>query len=121
MGKVEAIIKSEIVRLAKKEMRRVATPLRRDIRSLRSNVSQLRKTVLSLERFIALQKKEWEKKPPLKAGTPSECGPGGSGGIASFSKTDSKSPQTSGFIPEGPRTPHRSQFPDCLSMGERCF
>ncbi|MBM4347779.1 MAG: helix-turn-helix domain-containing protein, partial [Deltaproteobacteria bacterium] len=67
MGKVEAIIKSEIVRLAKKEMRRVATPLRRDIRSLRSNVSQLRKTVLSLERFIALQKKEWEKKPPLKA------------------------------------------------------
>ena len=67
MGKVEAIIKSEIVRLAKREVRRVATPLRRDIRYLKSTVSQLRKTVLILERFNALQKKEWEKKPPLKA------------------------------------------------------
>lgn len=67
MGKVEAIIKSEIVRLAKREMRRVATPLRRDVRALKSTVSQLRKTVISLERFIALQRKEWEKKPLLKA------------------------------------------------------
>jgi len=67
MGKVEAIIKSEIVRLAKREMRRVATPLRRDIRSLKSTVSQLRKTVLDLERFNALQKKERDKQPPLKA------------------------------------------------------
>jgi DNA-binding transcriptional regulator YiaG len=67
MGKVEAIIKSEIVRLARREMRRVATPLRKDVRILKSTVSQLRKTVLNLERFIALQKKEWEKKTPLKA------------------------------------------------------
>jgi DNA-binding transcriptional regulator YiaG len=67
MGKVEAIIKSEIVRLAKREMRKVAAPLRRDVRTLKSAVSQLRKTVFNLERFISLQRKEWEKKPFLKA------------------------------------------------------
>jgi len=67
MGKVEAIIKSEIVRLAKREMRKVAAPLRSDVRTLKSAVSQLRKTVISLERFIALQKKEWGEKTPLKA------------------------------------------------------
>jgi len=67
MGKVEAIIKSEIVRLAKREMRKVAAPLRRDVRTLKSAVSQLRKTVISLERFIALQKKEWGEKTPLRA------------------------------------------------------
>jgi len=67
MGKVETIIKSEIVRLAKREMRKVVTPLRRDVRALKNGASQLRKAVLGLERFIAIQKKEWEKKPPLKA------------------------------------------------------
>lgn len=67
MGKVEAIIKSEIVRLAKREMRKVTTPLKKDVWNLKSAVSQLRKTVLDLERFIALQRKEWEKKPPLEA------------------------------------------------------
>lgn len=67
MGKVEAIIKSEIVRLAKREMRKVAAPLRRDVRTLKGAVSQLRKTVFNLDRLIALHKKEWEKEPPLKA------------------------------------------------------
>ncbi len=67
MGKVEAIIKSEIVRLAKREMRKVTTPLKKDVWTLKNAVSQLRKTMLDLERFIALQRKEWEKKPPLKA------------------------------------------------------
>ncbi len=67
MGKVEAIIKSEIVRLSKRELRKVTTPLKKDIWALKNAVSQLRKTVLHLERFVALQKKEWEKKPPLEA------------------------------------------------------
>lgn len=67
MGKVEAIIKSEIVRLAKREMRKVAAPLRRDVWAIKSTVSKLRKTVLNLERFVSLQRKEWGKKPPLKA------------------------------------------------------
>lgn len=67
MGKVEGIIKSEIVRLSRREMRKVATPLKKEIWTLKSTVSQLRKTVLQLERFISLQRKEWEKKPPLEA------------------------------------------------------
>ncbi|MBM4340123.1 MAG: helix-turn-helix domain-containing protein [Deltaproteobacteria bacterium] len=67
MGKVEAIIKSEIVRLAKREMRKVTSPLKKDVWILKSTVSQLRKTVINLERFIALQKKERDKQPPLKA------------------------------------------------------
>lgn len=72
MGKVEAIIKSEIVRLAKREMRKISVPLGRDVRFLKNAVSQLRKMVLELERFTALQKKELKKKKiPLEA-TPEE-------------------------------------------------
>lgn len=67
MGKVEAIIKSEIVRLSKRELRKVTNPLKKDIWALKNAVSQLRKTVLPLERFVALQRKEWGKEPPLKA------------------------------------------------------
>jgi DNA-binding transcriptional regulator YiaG len=51
MGNLEATIKSEIVRLAKRELRRVTVPLRRDVRSLKVTVSQLRKAVSGLERF----------------------------------------------------------------------
>jgi hypothetical protein len=53
MGKLEAPIKSEIVRLAKREMRKTSVPLGRDVRLLKGTVSQLRKTVLALERFAA--------------------------------------------------------------------
>jgi len=62
MGKVESIIKSEIIRLAKGEMRKVSIPLGRDVRSLKNTVSQLRKSVLSLERFAAHQQKELSKR-----------------------------------------------------------
>ena len=58
MGKVETIIKSEIIRLAKGEMRKVSIPLGRDVRLLKNTVSQLRKSVLSLERFAAQKQKE---------------------------------------------------------------
>ncbi|MDI7260997.1 MAG: helix-turn-helix domain-containing protein [Thermodesulfobacteriota bacterium] len=67
MGKVEAIIKSEIVRLAKREVRKISVPLGRDVRVLKSAVSQLRKAILALERFTALQKKESEKKISFEA------------------------------------------------------
>jgi len=53
MGILETTIKSEIVRLAKRELKRVAVPLRRDVRTLRMTVSQLRKTLSGLERFAA--------------------------------------------------------------------
>ncbi len=67
MGKVETIIKSEIVRLARREMRRGVTPIKKEVWALRNALAQLRKSVLQLERFASLQRKEWEKKPPLKA------------------------------------------------------
>ena len=72
MGKLEASIKSEIVRLAKRELHKTFVPLGRDVRLLKSTVSQLRKTVLALERFAAHQQKELKKrKIPLEA-TPEE-------------------------------------------------
>jgi len=61
MGKVESVIKSEIVRLAKRETRKISVPLSRDVWSLKSTVSQLRKAVLALQRITANQQKELEK------------------------------------------------------------
>jgi DNA-binding transcriptional regulator YiaG len=61
MGKLEGIIKSEIVRLAKREVRKISGPLGRDVRLLKSMVSQFRKAVLALQRITANQQKELEK------------------------------------------------------------
>jgi DNA-binding transcriptional regulator YiaG len=70
MGKLGVTIKSEIVRLAKREVRKTLVPLGRDVRLLKGAVSHLRKTVLALERFAAQQQKELEKrKIPLEATT----------------------------------------------------
>jgi len=72
MGKLGANIKSEIVRLAKREIRKTLVPLGRDVRLLKSTVSQARRAVLLLERLAAQQQKELEKrKVPLEA-TPEE-------------------------------------------------
>ena len=62
MGKLEATIKSEIERLAKREVRQVSIPLSRDIRSLKVTLSQLRKSVKELERFASQKQKESEKR-----------------------------------------------------------
>jgi DNA-binding transcriptional regulator YiaG len=68
MGKVEGIIKSEIVRLAKREIRKISVPLGHDVWALKYVVSQLRKAVLTLQRITASQQKELEKrKVPLEA------------------------------------------------------
>ena len=68
MGKVEGIIKSEIIRLAKREIRKISVPLSRDVWFLKSAVSQLRKAVLTLQRITASQQKELEKrKVPVEA------------------------------------------------------
>ena len=72
MGKLEGMIKLEIVRLAKREVRKISIPLGRDVRSLKSSVSQLRKMVSALQRMTASQQKELEKKKiPLEV-TPEE-------------------------------------------------
>jgi len=57
MGKMESIIKSEIQRLAKREIHKTSAPLARDIRLLKNKVSQLRKIVLLLEGSKAHQQK----------------------------------------------------------------
>ncbi len=68
MGKLEGIIKSEIVRLAKRETRKITLPLTKDVRVLKGSVSQLRKLVSTLERLVAEQQKELQKgKAPLEA------------------------------------------------------
>jgi DNA-binding transcriptional regulator YiaG len=72
MGKLGKSIKSEIVRLARMELRKVSVPLARDVWSLKRAISQIRKTVLPLQRFTARQQKELEnRKIPLEV-TPEE-------------------------------------------------
>ena len=72
MGKLGVTINSEIVRLAKREVRKTLVPLGRDVRLLKISVSQLRKTALALVRFVTQQQKELGKrKVPLEA-TPEE-------------------------------------------------
>jgi len=58
MGKLEGIIKDEIIRLAKREMRIKFVPLRRDVRLLKITASQLRKSVLSLQRVVSQQERQ---------------------------------------------------------------
>jgi DNA-binding transcriptional regulator YiaG len=57
MGKMETIIKSEVQRLAKREIHKTYAPLAQDIRFLKNKVSQLQKIVLLLERSAAHQQK----------------------------------------------------------------
>jgi DNA-binding transcriptional regulator YiaG len=57
MSKLEGVLKSEIVRLAKKEVRKISVPLLRDVRALRGTVSRLRKTVTALEKSTERQRR----------------------------------------------------------------
>ena len=63
MGILEATIKIEIERLAKREIRKVSVPLKRDVRSLKITTSQLRKSVAGLQRFVSLQEKQMGPRP----------------------------------------------------------
>ena len=72
MAKFETIIKSEMMRLAKREVRKICVPLGRDVRSLKSAVSQLHKSVLILQRITAGQQKELEKGRMLLEAPPEE-------------------------------------------------
>jgi DNA-binding transcriptional regulator YiaG len=49
MGKMEQTIKSEVIRLAKKEIRAICLPLAHDVRHLKRIISELRKTVAPLK------------------------------------------------------------------------
>jgi DNA-binding transcriptional regulator YiaG len=70
MAKIEGVLKSEIVRLAKRETRSVFLPLRREVRQMRLKLSGLSKGILSLNRMTKELHLE-EAKPKLEA-TPEE-------------------------------------------------
>jgi DNA-binding transcriptional regulator YiaG len=53
MPKIEQVLKSEIIRLAKKQVRAASVPLARDVRELKRRVSQLSKTVVALDKMRA--------------------------------------------------------------------
>jgi len=57
MARLGSIIKSEIIRLSNREVRKVLYPLRRDVRLLKATVSKLRKSATELERFRVAQEK----------------------------------------------------------------
>ena len=62
MGKLESTIKSEIQRLAKREIQSTFLPLREDVRSMRLKLSSLSKGFSVLDRFTKEQLKQVEKK-----------------------------------------------------------
>jgi excisionase family DNA binding protein len=70
MGKMEGVSMSEVVRLARREVNRVALPLRRDVRSLKRMVSEFRKTILELKQFADRQRKQLEQKEAQLTVTP---------------------------------------------------
>ena len=53
MGKIESVMKSEIVRIAQRQLRATCAPLAKDVRQLKRTVSHLRKVVGSLARVAA--------------------------------------------------------------------
>jgi len=62
MATLEAALKSEIVRLAKREVRKISVPLSKDVRSLKRTVSQLRKAVSALDLLARTQEKQFDKR-----------------------------------------------------------
>ena len=72
MSKVESIIKSEIIRLSKREMHQLTAPLGREVRVLKHTVSQIRKAVLVLQRFAAQKQKELAKREIRLEASPEE-------------------------------------------------
>jgi len=68
MGKIESVVKEEIARLARKEIRANVLPLKQEVTKLRLRVSQLEKTVAVLDRDASrMRKAEVEKLGKLKA------------------------------------------------------
>jgi DNA-binding transcriptional regulator YiaG len=72
MGKLESLMKSEIVRLARREVRKIVRPLGRNVRSMKGTVASLRKTVAALEKFAARQAAEMGQKRGLPEAAPEE-------------------------------------------------
>ncbi len=70
MGKVESSIKAEILRLARREVRGLYIPLRRDVRAMRLRLSGLSKSFALLDRIAKERLRQDEsKKFQLEAST----------------------------------------------------
>jgi DNA-binding transcriptional regulator YiaG len=72
MGKMEQTLKSEITRLARKQVRATCLPLARDVRRLKRTVSALRKTVALLARLGAALQTERQAQRAKLAVAPEE-------------------------------------------------
>jgi DNA-binding transcriptional regulator YiaG len=72
MGKLEALVKSEILRLAKREIRRSTVSLQHDVRALKGTLSQVRNSLIALERIAAQAQKQTQKEKPLLEASPEE-------------------------------------------------
>ena len=70
MGKMEGVFKSEMIRLARREVNKVALPLRREVRSLKRSVSEFRKMMVGLKQFADRQRKQLEEKEAQLTATP---------------------------------------------------
>ena len=71
MAKIEGVIKAEIMRLAKREVRAVFRPLRREVWQMSTKLSGLSKGIASLNRMAKELHLEEKAKPKLEA-TPEE-------------------------------------------------
>jgi len=60
MGKFEDAVRSEIMRLLRKELRGVVLPLGRDVRQLKRGLGRMTKSVARLDRVVAVQVREAE-------------------------------------------------------------
>jgi DNA-binding transcriptional regulator YiaG len=60
MGRVEEAVRSEIMRLVRKELRSVVLPLGKEVRQLKRGMGQLTRSVAGLERVMAAQVREAE-------------------------------------------------------------
>jgi len=72
MGKLESTIKSEIQRVAKREVKVTFLPLRREVRFMRLRLSSLSKNFSVLNRLTKEQVKQIEKKGVKLEATPEE-------------------------------------------------
>ena len=72
MGKLESTIKSEIQRLAKREVRATFVPLRREVTAIRLKLSSLSKSFSPLNQLAKEQLRQEEKKELKLEATPDE-------------------------------------------------
>ena len=72
MGKIESTLKSEIMRLAKREVRATFLPLKREVWEMKLKLSNLSKSFIPLERMAKEQAKQEESQKLGLETTPEE-------------------------------------------------